>query len=240
MSWQRPDGRQPDRLRPHRFQLNFTNLPLSSVLAVSGNTQVLCTISMQLGVPKFLVGTGTGWLTAEYRMLPNATSSRQPRELMKLSGRTQEIQRLIGRSLRAAIDLSAIGERTISVDADVLQADAGTRTAAITGSYVALASALKKLVSRGELEKSPLTTAVAAVSVGLIEGNAFLDLDYTEDVKADVDFNVVMNSNLELIEVQGTAESKSFNRDRLNQMLDLAEEGIKELLLEQTRVLKDI
>ena len=237
MPWQRPDGRQPNQLRPHHFQRDFTSLPLSSVLTVSGNTQVLCTISMELGVPKFLVGTGTGWLTAEYRMLPNATSPRQPRELMKLSGRTQEIQRLIGRSLRAAIDLSAIGERTISVDADVLQADAGTRTAAITGSYIALASAIDKLIARGELEKSPLVTAVAAVSVGLIEGDAFLDLNYTEDVKADVDLNVIMNSNLELIEVQGTAESRSFNRDQLNQMLDLAEQGIKELLSTQNQAL---
>ena len=237
MPWQRPDGRQPNQLRPHHFQRDFTSLPLSSVLTVSGNTQVLCTISMELRVPKFLVGTGTGWLTAEYRMLPNATSPRQPRELMKLSGRTQEIQRLIGRSLRAAINLNAIGERTISVDADVLQADAGTRTAAITGSYIALASAIEKLIARGELKKSPLVTAVAAVSVGLIEGEAFLDLNYTEDVKADVDLNVIMNSNLELIEVQGTAESGSFNRYQLNQMLDLAEQGIKELLSAQNQVL---
>ena len=237
MPWQRPDGRQPNQLRPHNFQRDFTSLPLSSVLTISGNTQVLCTISMELGVPKFLVGTGTGWLTAEYRMLPNATSPRQPRELMKLSGRTQEIQRLIGRSLRAAIDLTAIGERTISVDADVLQADAGTRTAAITGSYIALASAMDKLIARGELKKSPLVTAVAAVSVGLIEGDAFLDLNYTEDVKADVDLNVIMNSNLELIEVQGTAESRSFNRYQLNQMLDLAEQGIKELLSAQNQAL---
>lgn len=237
MPWQRPDGRQNNQLRPHHFQQDFTSLPLSSVLIISGNTQVLCTISIELGVPKFLVGTGTGWLTAEYRMLPNSTSPRQPRELMKLSGRTQEIQRLIGRSLRAAIDLTAIGERTISVDADVLQADAGTRTAAITGSYIALASAIDKLIARGELEQSPLITAIAAVSVGLIEGEAFLDLDYTEDVKADVDLNVIMNSNLELIEVQGTAESRSFKRYQLNQMLDLAEQGIKELLSAQNQVL---
>ena len=237
MPWQRPDGRQHNQLRPHHFQRDFTSLPLASVLTVSGNTQVLCTISMELGGPKFLVGTGTGWLTAEYRMLPNSTFPRQPRELMKLSGRTQEIQRLIGRSLRAAIDLTAIGERTISVDADVLQADAGTRTAAITGSYVALASAIEKLIARGELEQSPLTTAIAAVSVGLIEGEAFLDLDYAEDVKADVDLNVIMNSNLELIEIQGTAESRSFNRGQLNQMLDLAEQGIKELLSAQNQVL---
>ena len=237
MSWQRPDGRQPNQLRPYGFQPDFTSLPLSSVLTVSGNTKVLCTISIEPGVPKFLVGSGTGWLTAEYRMLPNATIPRQPRELMKLSGRTQEIQRLIGRSLRAALDLTLIGERTISIDADVLQADAGTRTAAITGSYVALASAIEKLVTRGELEKSPLITAIAAVSVGLIEGEAFLDLNYTEDVKADVDLNVIMNSNLELIEVQGTAESLSFNRYQLNLMLDLAEQGIKELLSAQNQVL---
>ncbi|MGK7935804.1 MAG: ribonuclease PH [Xenococcaceae cyanobacterium] len=237
MSWQRPDGRQPNQLRPYGFQQDFTNLPLSSVLTVSGNTKVLCTISIEPGVPKFLVGSGTGWLTAEYRMLPTATVPRQPRELMKLSGRTQEIQRLIGRSLRAALDLTLIGERTISIDADVLQADAGTRTAAITGSYVALASAIEKLVTRGELEKSPLITAIAAVSVGLIEGEAFLDLNYTEDVKADVDLNVIMNSNLELIEVQGTAESLSFNRYQLNLMLDLAEQGIKELLSAQNQVL---
>ncbi|MGK7951941.1 MAG: ribonuclease PH [Xenococcaceae cyanobacterium] len=239
MSWQRLNGRQLSQLRPHSFQLNFTSLPLSSVLTVSGNTQVLCTVSIEPRVPKFLVGTGTGWLTAEYRMLPNATSLRQPRELLKLSGRTQEIQRLIGRSLRAAIDLTSIGERTISIDADVLQADAGTRTAAITGGYVALASAIAKLLSQGELEKSPLTTAIGAVSVGIIEEDVLLDLDYAEDVKADVDLNVVMNSNLELIEVQGTAESKSFNRERLNHMLDLAEKGIKELLLEQNRVLEN-
>lgn len=239
MSWQRLNGRQLSQLRPHSFQLNFTSLPLSSVLTFSGNTQVLCTVSIEPRVPKFLVGTGTGWLTAEYRMLPNATSLRQPREFLKLSGRTQEIQRLIGRSLRAAIDLTVIGERTISIDADVLQADAGTRTAAITGGYVALASAIAKLLSQGELEKSPLTTAIAAISVGIIEEDILLDLDYGEDVKADVDLNVVMNSNLELIEVQGTAESKSFNRNRLNQMLDLAEKGIKELLLEQNRVLEN-
>ncbi|MDJ0635719.1 MAG: ribonuclease PH [Xenococcaceae cyanobacterium MO_188.B29] len=237
MSWQRPDGRLPNQLRPHCFQQDFTSLPLSSVLSISGNTKVLCTISIEPGVPKFLVGSGTGWLTAEYRMLPNATVPRQPRELMKLSGRTQEIQRLIGRSLRAALDLTLIGERTINIDTDVLQADAGTRTAAITGSYVALASAIEKLVTRGEIEKSPLITAIAAVSVGLIEGEAFLDLNYTEDVKADVDFNVIMNSNLELIEVQGTAESRSFNRYQLNLMLDLAEQGIKELLSAQNRAL---
>ena len=240
MSWQRPDGRQPNQLRPHYFQRDFTTSPLASVLTTSGNTKVLCTVSIQPGVPKFLVDSGTGWLTAEYRMLPNATLTRQPRELMKLSGRTQEIQRLIGRSLRAAIDLTAIGEITINIDADVLQADAGTRTTAINGSYVALASAIDKLMTQGKLEKSPLTAAIAAVSVGLIKGEAFLDLNYAEDVTADVDFNVVMNDNLELVEVQGTAESHSFNRYQLNQMLDLAETGIKELLASQKEVLLEL
>jgi ribonuclease PH len=178
MSWQRPDRRQPDRLRPHSFQLDYISSSTASVLAVCGKTKVLCTVNIQLGVPNFLVGTGKGWLTAEYRMLPGATAQRQPRELLKLSGRTQEIQRLIGRSLRAAIDLDAIGERTITIDADVLEADAGTRTTAITGSYVALADGIKKLLDRTEINQSPLLLPVAAVSVGLIEGEAFLDLNY--------------------------------------------------------------
>jgi ribonuclease PH len=237
MPWQRPDGRKSDQLRSHHFQLDFTSSPVASVLTTCGNTKVLCTVSVQSGVPNFLLNSGRGWLTAEYRMLPSATISRQPRELFKLSGRTQEIQRLIGRSLRAAINLEAVGEKTITVDADVLQADAGTRTAAITGGYVALAQAMKKLQDRGELEVEPLLAPVAAVSVGLIEGKAFLDLDYPEDVAADVDFNVVMNGKLELIEIQGTAEAGSFTRHQMNQMLDLAEKGIKELLASQQEIL---
>jgi ribonuclease PH len=237
MPWQRPDNRPWDRLRPHHFELDFISSPTASVLAVCGNTKVLCTVSIQTGVPNFLVGSGNGWLTAEYRMLPGATQQRQPRELLKLSGRTQEIQRLIGRSLRAAIDLQAIGERTITIDADVLEADAGTRTTAIAGSYVALAHAIEKLLQKGELTQSPLLEPIAAVSVGLIEGEAFLDLNYPEDVKADVDFNVVMNGKLELIEIQGTAEAGSFTRQQMNQMLDLAEKGIGELLAAQQEVL---
>ena len=237
MTWQRTNNRQPDTLRPHSFQLDFTSTPLASVLTSSGNTKVLCTASIEEGVPPFLRDSGQGWLTAEYRMLPGATSSRHRRELTKLSGRTQEIQRLIGRSLRAAIDLKLLGERTITIDADVLQADAGTRTAAITGGYVALADGINKLLKQGKLEKSPLIEAIAAISVGIIDNQAYLDLDYPEDVAADVDFNVVMNSKLELIEVQGTAEAGSFSRHQLNQMLDLAEQGITQLVKAQKAVL---
>ncbi len=234
------DRRSPESLRPHSFQLDFTSIPLASVLTSSGNTKVLCTASVEIGVPKFLMDSGQGWLTAEYRMLPGATAPRHRREYLKLSGRTQEIQRLIGRSLRAAIDLKALGERTITIDADVIQADAGTRTAAITGGYVALAHAIKKLQQQGEISRSLLLKPVAAISVGLIEGEAFLDLNYAEDVAADVDFNVVMNSKLELIEVQGTAESGSFSRSQMNQMLDLAEMGIKKLLTAQQEALTAI
>jgi len=239
MSWQRPDNRQPDQLRPISFEREFTRFALGSVLTKCGDTQVLCTVTVQEGVPKFLEGTGSGWLTAEYRMLPGATPQRQAREFLKLSGRTQEIQRLIGRSLRASLDLKALGERTVIVDADVLQADAGTRTTSITGGYVALADALEKLVKNGELERSPLCNQVAAISVGLLQGEPFLDLNYLEDVAAEVDFNIVMNEQLGIIEVQGTAEAGSFSRTQLNQMMDLADKGIKELLETQRRTLGD-
>ncbi|MEW6492073.1 MAG: ribonuclease PH [Cyanobacteriota bacterium] len=239
MSWQRPDNRQPDELRPISFERDFTRFALSSVLTKCGNTQVLCTISLQEGVPKFLEGKGSGWLTAEYRMLPGATPKRQEREILKLSGRTQEIQRLIGRSLRAAIDFKALGERTLIVDADVLQADAGTRTTSITGGFVALADAMNKLVKNNTLERSPLLHQIAAVSVGLLHGEPFLDLKYEEDVAAEVDFNVVMNDKLGIIEAQGTAESGTFSRQQLNQLMDLAEKGIKELLEAQRQCLAD-
>lgn len=237
MSWKRLDNREPDRLRHHRFQLDFLENPLSSVIIECGKTKVLCTVSVEERVPRFLLNSGQSWLTAEYRMLPGSTSTRHSRELMKLSGRTQEIQRLIGRSLRAAIALEGLGERTFTIDADVLQADAGTRTAAITGGYVALAHGINKLIAAGELKKSPIIEPVAAVSVGLIDGEAFLDLDYREDVAADVDLNVVMNGKLELIEIQGTAESNTMTRSQLNKMLDLAEKGIKELLEAQQEAL---
>ncbi len=237
MSWQRPDNRHPNELRPISFERDFTRFALSSVLTKCGNTQVLCTVTVQEGVPKFLDGTGRGWLTAEYRMLPGATPQRQDREFLKLSGRTQEIQRLIGRSLRACLDFEALGERTIIVDADVLQADAGTRTTSITGGYVAVADAIGKLLKTGKLDRSPLCHQVAAVSVGLLEGEPFLDLNYLEDVAAEVDFNVVMNNELGIIEAQGTAESGTFSRHQLNQLIDLAEKGIKELLAIQRQVL---
>jgi ribonuclease PH len=237
MTWQRTNNRQLDTLRPHSFQLDFTSIPLASVLTTSGKTTVLCTANVEEGVPPFLKDSGQGWLTAEYRMLPGATAPRQRRELMQLSGRTQEIQRLIGRSLRSAIDLKLLGERTITIDADVLQADAGTRTASITGGYVALAHAIDKLLQQGKLAQSPLVESVAAISVGLIKGEAYLDLDYPEDVAADVDFNVVMNRKLELIEMQGTAEAGSFSRTQMNQMLDLAEKGITELIAAQRKIL---
>lgn len=239
MSWQRPDGRSPDQLRPVRFQRNFTKYSAGSVLACCGDTQVICTVSVQPGVPRWLADSGQGWLTAEYRMMPGATPDRQSRETFKLSGRTQEIQRLIGRSLRAAVDLRGLGERTLTIDADVLQADAGTRTTAITGCYVALVDALQSLVAAGELATLPIASPVAAVSVGLIEGAAYLDLNYPEDVAADVDFNVVMNGEGNLIEVQGTAESGSYSRSQLNALLDLAEKGIGELMAAQAAALTD-
>jgi ribonuclease PH len=239
MSWQRPDNRQPDELRPVRFETNYTRYAAGSVLACCGDTKVLCTAILQAGVPRFLVDSGSGWLTAEYRMLPSATKDRQTREVMKLSGRTQEIQRLIGRSLRSAIDLKALGERSIAIDADVIQADAGTRTTSITGGYVALALAIEKLIKSGDLTTSPLRYPVAATSVGLIEGEAFLDMNYREDVRADIDFNVVMTGNLDLIEVQGTAESGNFSRTQLNRILDLAEKGITELKVAQQKAIRD-
>ncbi len=239
MAWQRPDQRLATNIRPLHFQTDFTAFSVSSVLTHCDNTKVLCTVSIQPNVPKFLIGTGKGWLTAEYRMLPGATPERQEREFMKLSGRTQEIQRLIGRSLRATLDLRLLGERTIIIDADVLQADAGTRTTAITGGYVALALAIKKMLKQGELLESPLRQSVAAISVGQIEGELFLDLNYVEDSQAEVDFNVVMTGDLELVEVQGTGELGTFSRQQLNKILDLAESGIKQILVAQTEVIEN-
>jgi ribonuclease PH len=236
MVWQRPDGRQSNQLRPVSFERQFTRFAAGSVLARCGDTQVLCTATIQPKVPRFLEGKGQGWLTAEYRMLPTATLERQEREFMRLSGRTQEIQRLVGRSLRSTLDMAALGERTIIIDTDVLQADAGTRTTAITGGYVALQDAIQKLLDAGELERSPLIHQVAAISIGLIQDEALLDLNYEEDVKADTDFNVVMNEKLELIELQGTAEAGAFSRAQLNQILDLAEVGIRQLLELQRQI----
>jgi len=240
MVWIRPSGRQPDEMRLVKFERQFTRFAAGSVLAHCGQTQVLCTVTIQPGVPRFLEGSGQGWLTAEYRMLPSATPQRHSRELMKLSGRTQEIQRLIGRSLRAALDMSALGERTLTVDADVLQADAGTRTTAITGGYVALCDAIASLLASGTLTQSPLTHQIAAVSVGLLQGEPFLDLDYPEDVAADTDCNIVLNETLSLIELQATAEAGNFTRAQLNQILDYGEKGITELLALQQQALAGI
>src|SRR6476469_3436558 len=237
MAFQRTDGRQPDQLRPISFERHFTRFAAGSVLTRCGDTQVLCTVTIQPKVPRFLEGKGQGWLTAEYRMLPGATPQRQEREFLKLSGRTQEIQRLIGRSLRSCLDMQLLGERTILVDADVLQADAGTRTTSITGGFVAVADALNKLVKKGDLVRSPIIRQVAAVSVGLLEGEPFLDLNYLEDVAAEIDCNVVMNGDLNIIEIQGTAEAGSFSRSQLNQILDVAEIGIQELLEAQRQAL---
>ena len=237
MVWQRPDGRRPDELRLVKFARHFTRYAAGSVLAHCGNTLVLCTVSVSEDVPRWLKGSGQGWLTAEYRMLPSATHTRKSRELMKLSGRTQEIQRLIGRSLRAAVDLDALGEVTLTIDTDVIQADGGTRTTAITGAYVALEDAIAALIASGTIQHSPLKQQIAAISVGLLEGEAFLDLNYPEDVAADIDFNVVLNGDLGYVEVQGTAEANSFNRQQLNQMLDYAEGGIKQLMALQKEAL---
>ncbi|MEO1347186.1 MAG: ribonuclease PH [Cyanobacteria bacterium J06635_15] len=237
MAWQRPDGRQPNQLRPIKFERRFTRFTAGSVLAQCGETQVLCTVSVEPGVPRFLENSGQGWLTAEYRMLPGATPQRNKRELLKLSGRTQEIQRLIGRSLRAALDLKALGEFTLLVDCDVLQADGGTRTTSISGAYVALQDAIASLITDGKLTASPIAHQIAAISVGLLDGEALLDLNYPEDVAVDVDLNVVLNDQLEMIEVQGTAEAGSFSRFQLNQMLELAESGIQTLMALQTAAL---
>ncbi|MGB7250260.1 MAG: ribonuclease PH [Phormidesmis sp.] len=238
MAWQRPDNRRPDELRPITFERRFTQYAAGSVLASCGNTRVLCTASVSNGVPPFLKDSGQGWLTAEYRMLPGATHTRKSREFMKLSGRTQEIQRLIGRSLRAALNMAALGDRTITIDTDVLQADGGTRTTAITGAYVALEDAIAHLLQTDQLSVSPLQHQIAAISVGLLEGEPFLDLNYPEDFAADIDFNVVMNSQQTFIEVQGTAESGSFTRAQLNAMLDYAEKGISEVMQLQKAALK--
>lgn len=231
----RPSGRAPDQMRPVRFQTNFTRHAEGSVLAEFGDTRVLCTASVETRVPPWMRGAGRGWVTGEYGMLPRATHTRTGREAARgrQGGRTQEIQRLIGRSLRAATDLEALGERTITLDCDVLQADGGTRTAAISGAYVALCLAVKTLVDSRQLKTSPLHGQVAAVSVGIYRGSPVLDLDYAEDAEAETDMNVVMNESGRLIEVQGTAEGHAFSRGELEEMLDLAEAGILAIIAAQ-------
>jgi len=233
------DGRAPDELRKVEIQLGFTENPAGSALIRTGRTMVLCTATLEKSVPGWLRGSGKGWVTAEYSMLPGSTDTRTEREAQKgkLSGRTQEIQRLIGRSLRATIDLNALGERAIVIDCDVLQADGGTRTAAVTGGYVALAAACKRLVEVGQLKASPLHDSVSAISVGVVDGEILLDLPYAEDSRAQVDMNVVQTGSGRLVEVQGTGEGGTFDRKLLDRMLDVAEKGIAELAAIQARVL---
>ncbi len=235
----RSDGRAPDELRAVEMELGFTENPAGSVLIRTGKTIVLCTATLEKSVPGWLRGSGKGWVTAEYSMLPGSTDTRSEREAQKgkLSGRTQEIQRLIGRSLRAVIDLNALGERAIYIDCDVLQADGGTRTASVTGGYVALAAACKRLVEVGLLKQSPLHDSVAAISVGVLDGEILLDLPYSEDSRAEVDMNVVQTGSGRLVEVQGTGEGGTFDRKLLDRMLDVAEKGIAELAAIQARVL---
>ena len=228
----RSDGRGPEDLRPLSFQRDYTEFAPGSVLVSMGRTRVLCTASVDERVPPWMRNKGTGWVTAEYSMLPGATPDRSDREVNrgKPSGRTQEIQRLIGRSLRSVMDMAALGERQIVLDCDVLQADGGTRTASICGAYVALHDALTRLVKMGKLAANPLTAACAAISVGIVDAVALLDLDYSEDVRADVDMNVVMTSTGRFVEVQGTAEGLAFSRSELDDLLGLAEHGIAEIL----------
>ena len=228
----RPSGRAADELRATTIQRQFTRHAEGSVLICCGDTQVLCTASVEERVPSFLRGKETGWVTAEYGMLPRSTGSRMAREAArgKQGGRTLEIQRLIGRSLRAVVDRAALGERTVTLDCDVIQADGGTRTAAITGAYVALVDACRWLARRGLIEKEPVHGHVAAVSVGIVGTEPVLDLDYAEDSTAETDLNVVMNDGGAFIELQGTAEGHAFRRDELDGMLDLAQSGIMRLL----------
>ena len=239
MSPSRRDGRSADHLRPTRFSWDPMGFALSSVTVHTGRTAVICSVCLEEGVPKWRQGSGRGWLSADYRLLPASTPSRQPRELLKLSGRTQEIQRLIARSLRACLDLEQLGERSLQIDCDVLQADAGTRTAAITGSWVALALGLRRLERQGVLNSSLLRQQVAAVSVGLVDGLALLDLDYSEDSRAEVDLNVVMDGNAQLLEIQGTAEGAPFSRAQLGELLDLAELGLQQLQQSQRQALEE-
>jgi ribonuclease PH len=235
----RPDGRAADQLRPTRFTPGYVATAEGSVLIETGNTRVLCNATIEQGVPGWMRNSGRGWVTAEYGMLPRATLTRTPRESErgKVGGRTHEIQRLIGRSLRAVVDMKALGERTIILDCDVLQADGGTRTAAITGASVALAIALNRLVAAGTLKASPLRQMLAATSVGIVDGHVLLDLAYEEDSRADVDMNVVMLADGGLVETQATAEKVSYSRAQLTHMLDYAEQGIHELLAAQQAAL---
>jgi ribonuclease PH len=237
----RADGRQPGQIRPVRFQNNFAPHATGSTLIEWGSTRVICGVTVDEGIPRWMKEQGVtgGWLTAEYSMLPYSTLQRKPRDISKgkLDGRSQEIQRLIGRAMRTAIDLEKLGPRTLWIDCDVLQADGGTRTASITGAYVALALAVRKLVASGKLAASPMKNPVAAVSVGIVEGRPLLDLCYTEDVAAAVDMNLVMNAAGEFIEVQGSGEEATFSETQLQDLLALGKSGIRELLAAQQAAL---
>ncbi len=239
MTYQRSQNRAADAPRPVRITRQFTVHAEGSVLIEFGQTRVLCTASVEERVPPHKKGSGEGWVTAEYGMLPRATHTRSSREAAKgkQSGRTQEIQRLIGRSLRAVFDLKALGERTITLDCDVLQADGGTRTAAITGAFIAAADAVNGLMANGTLAQSPIREPIAAISVGIVEGTPLLDLEYTEDSACDTDMNVVMTAAGHFVEVQGTAEGAAFSRTEMGQLLDLAEKGIQELVAMQRAAL---
>lgn len=237
----RVDGRRPDQLRQVKLTRNFNKYAEGSVLIEAGETKVICTASIEEKVPPFLRGTGQGWVTAEYSMLPRATETRNVREASKgkLSGRTSEIQRLIGRALRSVVDLKALGERTVWLDCDVIQADGGTRTASVTGAFVALMDAMNYLSKTLNWDTYPITNFVAATSVGIVDGEPLLDLCYAEDAKAQVDMNVVMTGDGRLIEVQGTAEEFPFTRSELDQLLDLAQKGIDELIQMQKQLLTE-
>jgi ribonuclease PH len=233
----RKDARQFDELRNISFTPDYVLFPEGSVLVTWGETRVLCNLTIQEGVPHWMAGSGLGWMTAEYALLPRSTHTRTPRETMGLKGRTQEIRRLIGRSLRMAVNLEEIGERTLLLDCDVLQADGGTRVASVTGGYVALALGLKPLIASGEISPDALKPPIAAVSVGIVQGHPILDLNYAEDSQAEVDLNLVMTSEGQIIEIQGTAEGKPFSRAELDHMLILAEKGIQEVIALQKTVL---
>lgn len=235
----REDGRAENQLRKIKITRNFNLYAEGSVLIEFGNTKVICTASVSEKVPPFLKGQGKGWITAEYSMIPRATGERNQRESAKgkLSGRTMEIQRLIGRALRTAIDLDKLGERTVTIDCDVIQADGGTRTTSISGGYIALTLAMKKLVNEGILAENPIISNVAAISVGIVGGTPMLDLKYSEDSAAEVDMNVVMNGEGRFVEVQGTGEEATYTRAELNELLDLAEAGINEIIELQNRVI---
>ena len=235
---QRTDGRRPQQLRPFSVTWNPMGFALSSLVVHTGRTAVLCSVCLEDKVPRWRKGEGLGWLSAEYRLLPGSTPQRQSRELMKLSGRTQEIQRLIGRALRAAVDMKRLGENTIKLDCDVIQADGGTRTASITGACVALVDALTVMQERGLLKENPLKQMIASISVGIVKGVPVLDLDYLEDSSAETDMNVVMTDKGGFIEIQGTGEDGDFSSEELNAMIALAQAGIKSLLSAQKSALE--